>query len=225
MQSIGDLVEIVKIAEREKCIYEILKGCPLEILKELAIVISSRGKFILEQGAKYQSIYIVVSGLVGIYVMADDGRKYAITVCKKGSFIGEHEIFDCKPYSSQVEAISDVTLLEIKRVPFMKWIGMDRNFSDIFVRYLCQRMYSLTQKAGTDTLYSLRARICRYLISAPEQSGRISIRRGSLGELLGVTTRSVSRILKSLEDSGVIRIDSGQIVIQNFDALRKEVED
>jgi len=225
MRNVKDIGEVIRIADRESAIYELLRGCPLKILKEFSVVTSSRGEFVLEQGRVYQSIFIVVSGVVAIYILSADGRKYAISVCKRGSFIGEHEIFDGKPYSSQVEAISDVTLLEIKRAPFLEWMELDRNFCDLFIRGLCRQMYSLTQKAGTDTLYSLRARICRFLVSAPVQSNNIQVSRVSLGELMGVTGRSVSRILKSLQDSGAIRCEPGRIAILDIEALRRESDE
>ena len=218
---IGDVIEII---EREPEIYEILKHCPYEVLKEMSVVRSRTGEFVLSQGNVYDSFYIVVSGLVGIYVMAENGRKYTLTVYKKGNYIGEHEIFDLKPYSSFVEAISDVVLLELKREPFLKWLSLDRNISDSITRSLCRQIYLLAQKAGTDTLYSLRQRICQYLVAAPGKDGKVAVDKENLSELMGVTPRSINRILKSLREEGLIDVTNSSIVIRNRNALKQESE-
>jgi CRP-like cAMP-binding protein len=216
--------DVITIIEQEKGIFELLKGCPYEVLKEFSVVRSRQGEFILNQGQIYDSLYIVVGGLIRIYVMTESGRKYTLAVYRQGNYIGEHEIFDQKPYSCFVEAISDVVLLRLKRAPFIKWLSLDRNISDSFTRSLCHQIYMLSEKAGVDALYSLRQRICQYLVSAAGKEVRVLLDRESLSELMGVATRSVNRILKSLREEGLISIERNFLVIHDWDALQSESE-
>ncbi|MBV8048618.1 MAG: Crp/Fnr family transcriptional regulator [Paludibacterium sp.] len=216
--------DVITIIEQERGIYELLKGCPYEVLKEFSVVRCRKGEFRLNQGQVYDSLYIVVSGLVRIYVMTESGRKYTLAIYKQGNYIGEHEIFDQRPYSCFVEAISDVVLLRLKREPFIRWLGQDRQISDSFTRSLCHQIYMLSEKAGTDTLYSLRQRICQYLVAAAARDRRVALDREELGELMGVATRSVNRILKSLREEGLIVAEGHDIVIRDWPALQDESE-
>lgn len=216
--------DVITIIEQEKGIFELLKGCPYEVLKEFAVVRSRKGEFMLNQGQVYDSLYIVVGGLVRIYVMTESGRKYTLAIYKQGNYIGEHEIFDQRPYSCFVEAISDVVLLKLKREPFIRWLGLDRNISDSFTRSLCHQIYMLSEKAGVDALYSLRQRICQYLLATAAKERRVAVDREELGELMGVATRSVNRILKSLREEGLIVVDGHEIEIRDWDTLQIESE-
>lgn len=220
-RSIDDVITII---EQETAIFELLRGCPYEVLKAFSVVRSRKGEFLLNQGQVYDSLYIVVSGLVRIYVMTESGRKYTLAIYQQGNYIGEHEIFDQRPYSCFVEAISDVVLLRIRREGFIRWLGLDRNFSDSFTRSLCNQIYLLSEKAGVDTLYSLRQRICQYLVAAAAREGRVTVDREELGELMGVATRSVNRILKSLREEGLIAVEGHDIVIRDWTALQGESE-
>jgi CRP-like cAMP-binding protein len=215
--------DVITIIEQEKGIFDLLRGCPYEVLKEFSVVRGRKGEFLLNQGQVYDSLYIVVSGLVRIYVMTESGRKYTLAIYKQGNYIGEHEIFDQRPYSCFVEAISDVVLLRLKREPFVSWLGLDRNISASFTRSLCHQIYMLSEKAGTDTLYSLRQRICQYLVAAA-RDGRVSVDREDLGELMGVATRSVNRILKSLREEGLVAVEGHDIVVVDWNALQTESE-
>jgi len=216
--------DVITIIEQERGIFELLKGCPYEVLKEFTVVRSRQGEFILNQGQVYDSLYIVVSGLVRIYVMTESGRKYTLAVYKQGNYIGEHEIFDQRPYSCFVEAMSDVVLLKLKREPFIQWLSLDRNISGSFTRSLCNQIYMLSEKAGVDALYSLRQRICQYFVSAAHKGEKILVDRESLSELMGVATRSVNRIIKSLREDGLISTDHNHIVIHDLNGLKSESE-
>lgn len=216
--------EVITIIEQDKTMFDLLRGCPYEVLKEVGVIRSRQGEFVLNQGQVYDSLYIVVSGLVRIYVMTENGRKYTLTLYRTGNYIGEHEIFDMRPYSCFVEAISDVVLLKFKRDVFLKWLSLDRNISDSFTRSLCNQIYMLSEKAGVDALYSLRQRICQYLVCAASRDGTVRVDKESLSELMGVATRSVNRIIKSLREDGLISTERNQIVIRNWQALRSESE-
>jgi CRP-like cAMP-binding protein len=222
----GNIDDVIAIIEQERGIYELLRGCPYEVLKEFSVARCKKGEFRLNQGQVYDSLYIVVAGLVRIYAMTESGRKYTLAIYKQGNYIGEHEIFDQRPYSCFVEAISDVVLLKLKREPFIRWMGLDRNINDSFTRSLCHQIYMLSEKAGADTLYSLRQRICQFLVAvAGEAHGqRVQVDREELGELMGVATRSVNRILKSLREEGLIATPGHEIVLCNLPELQNESE-
>ncbi|BEV73020.1 MULTISPECIES: Crp/Fnr family transcriptional regulator [unclassified Paludibacterium] len=216
--------QVISVIEQEKGIYQLLKGCPYEVLKEFVVVRSRKGEFLLNQGQVYDSLYIVVSGLVRIYVMTENGRKYTLAIYQQGNYIGEHEIFDQRPYSCFVEAISDVVLLRLRREPFLRWLNLDRHLSESFTRSLCNQIYMLSEKAGADTLYPLRQRICQFLLAAAARADRVNLDREELAELMGVATRSINRILKSLREEGLIAIEGHQVIFRDVSALQHESE-
>jgi CRP-like cAMP-binding protein len=218
------VADVLEILEREQEIYEVLEHCPYEVLKEFRVIRTRQGEFGLNQGTVYDSFYIVVSGYMRVYVMAENGRKYTFTVYKRGNFIGELEILEHLPFICSVEAMSDVTLLELPRDTFLKWMSLDRNISDSVTRCLSREMYQFTKRATAESFYSLRHRIGQYLVSAPSTHEKVAINREYLSELMVVTARSINRILKDLREEGLIRIEKNFVVILDREALNREAE-
>lgn len=217
--------EVIEIIEKEPEIYEMLKYCPYEILKQFTIKKFDKGKFLLNQGQVYNTFYILVDGFVDIYVMSETGKKYSLTIYKKGNYIGEHEIFDQKPYSCFVEAISDIKLLAISRENFLKWISLDKNLNEFITKTLCSQFYKLSKKVGKDTLYTLKQRICYYLAdNLSSKDNKVNIIKESLSEQMAVTQRSVNRVLKELKEQNIIELYSSYIIIKDLAALKLEAD-
>lgn len=224
-----DIHKIIEIIESNTELHEMLKYCPYEILKKWSLREYKKGKFILNQGQVYDSFYIIVEGSVDIYVMSETGKKYSLTIYKKGNYIGEHEIFDQVPFSCFAEGNSDVKILEIKREYFLKWLELDRNISAYITKTLCRQFYSLSNKAGKDTLYTLKQRICQYLIDNlkyKDNKGilKLNIEKEKLSEQMAVTQRSVNRVLKNLKEKGIIEIDSSFIIVKDLNVLKFEAQ-
>lgn len=223
-----DIHGIVNIIERNPRIYEILKCCPYDILKRWKIRNYAKGQILFRQGEIYDSFCIAVSGYIDIYVMAENGKRYSQAVYTTGDFIGELEIFDQKPFGCFVEAISEVKLLEIEREYFLQWLELDKNISAYITKNLCSQFYNLSKKAGQDTLYSLKQRLCYYLIAGAKGSSgvveRIDIQKDKLSEQMAVTQRSINRVLQYLKEKGIIDIKNNSVVIKDMNALKMEEE-
>lgn len=216
------ITELCEILESDPMIYEMMKQCPYEILKNITIKEYKQGTFVLEQGKQQDFFFIVVSGIFDIYIISENGKKYLMKTYNKGTYIGELEIFDDKPYVSQVEAKSDAKLIEIKRVDFLKWIESDRNFSQYIIKTLCRSTYTLCENVGNNTLYTLKQRICQYLIDNIEKnksSKNVVLKTDSLGEQMAVTQRSINRVLKQLKEINAIDIKNSSIVVKNYELL------
>lgn len=224
-----DIHKIIEVIENNPELYEMMKYCPYEILKQWSLKEYKKGKFILRQGHVYDSFYLIIEGSVDIYVMSETGKKYSLAIYKKGNYIGEQEIFDLIPFSCFAEGNTDVKILELKREYFLKWLELDRNISAYITRTLCRQFYKLSNKAGKDTLYTLKQRICQYLIdnlSFKNSKGilKVNIEKEKLSEQMAVTPRSVNRVLKDLKEKGIVEIENGFLVVKNLEKLKLEAE-
>lgn len=220
-----DLQEVLEVLERDKRIYNVLKDCPYEILKTMKLRKYEESRFILEQGEVYDTLYIVVDGYADIIVESSQGKKYYLSTYGKGRVIGEMEMCDHLPYMSRVEAKGALAVLEISRDNYLKWLELDRNFSSYVLRTLCKWSYNSMTRMGNNTLYSLKQRICEFLIENTNDRGTSSMALSAdlLSERMAVTTRSVNRVLKELKDRGLLEIKKSNIIIKDYGALLKEI--
>jgi len=215
---------VLNILEKDRKLYEIFKGCPYSILRTVKLKTYPNGSFCLEQEEIHDKFYIVADGEVDIFIESDFGKKYYLNTYEKGRFIGELEMFDRHPYVCMAKGRGNVTTLEMDGDKYLEWLDKDPNFSKYVLRVLCNITYGSVQKMANDTLYTLKQRICQYLIENSTNKDKTSVVLNVevLSERLGVTSRSVNRVLKELKDKGVLEMNNSLAVIKDREQLLKE---
>ena len=220
-------MEIIEIIESNASIKDMLKNCPYDILKKWERKDYKKGEIICQQDITYDYFYIIIDGYVNICRTAESGRKHSQSIYKKGNYFGELEIFDMKPYICSVEALTDTKTIRIKREYFLQWIGSDLHFSLYITKTLCDSFYKLSKLAGENTLYSLKYRICNYLLYEVDCNGKgssleVKINKEQLSEQFAVTSRSINRVLQYLKEKGLIDVLSSSIFITDIEGLKEE---
>lgn len=105
---------------------------------------------------------------------------------------------------------------------------MDRHFSIYITKTLCNNFYNLSKLAGDNTLYSLKYRICNYLLYRvdtgikTDKVIKIEVNKEQLSEQFAVTSRSINRVLKQLKESKIITVDNNYINIIDLEGLKNE---
>lgn len=219
-------MEIVKVVESNPLIKDMLKYCPYDILKRWEMKDYKKGEMICYQDLKYEYFYIIIKGYVNIYRTAENGRKYSQSIYKKGDYFGELEIFDMKPYICSIEALTDTKTIRLNRKYFLQWINSDLHFSSYITKTLCDSFYKLSKLAGENTLYSLKYRICNYLLYEIDSNDKlvkeVKINKEQLSERFCVTPRSINRVLQYLKEKGLIDVSSNSISIVDIEGLKEE---
>jgi hypothetical protein len=79
------------------------------------------GDIIIKEGDASDTLYVIESGKVMIYIESDDNMVVLSTLAT-GDFFGEMALLTGKPRSATVKALSDLVALEIKRDDLIKEI-------------------------------------------------------------------------------------------------------
>ena len=206
-----NLEKLVKLLEKDREIFQMLRQCPYEILRRFEVKDYEADQFVLNQGEIHNRFYIIASGYVDIYVESAHGKRYLLCTYMKGDYIGELEIFKQTGYISRIQSRGKVRILELDRTFFLQWIRTDKNFNEYMIR---------TLNMGENTLYTLKQRICQYLLRNMEMDAKfVMISSEVLSQQMAVTTRSVNRVLKQLREQGFIELEKGKISICDQQAL------
>src|SRR3990172_4492013 len=64
------------------------------------------------------ALYVVVTGLVKVVLIGEDGREVILSVLKEGDFFGEMSLIDDRPRSAHVIAMEDSSLVVLRREDF-----------------------------------------------------------------------------------------------------------
>lgn len=127
-------------------LYDLLKYCPLAILRRWQLQQVRPGTLICQQHEICQEFHLIAQGNVDVFIHADDGRKYLQARYHAGDMLGELEIFEQRPYICSVEATSEVTLLTLSRTDFCHWLTVDNYFNQKIIQSFSSQYYQLSKK-------------------------------------------------------------------------------
>lgn len=227
MTNLSGIGEIIESSSR---LSEIFQHCPYKILKNIDIVSIRQGQFLCHQGQYQNNLYIIISGKVEVYHQAENGKKHIKYFYEEGTFIGELELYDQIPASSYVQALTPVMVFKISRDKFLQWLKTDSHFSEYLYRQVSKKYYNYSLSTSENLLYSVKYRLCHYLISICAEQNKttnieVELDKDKFSKLFSVSIRSLNRILQSLRDLNVIEVTKDTILIKDVKILEEIQED
>lgn len=225
----SEWLSVVELVTGDGILYDLLKYCPLAILRRWQLQQVRPGTLICQQHEICHEFHLIAQGNVDVFIHADDGRKYLQARYHAGDMLGELEIFEQRPYICSVEATSEVTLLTLSRSDFCHWLTVDNYFNQKIIRSFSSQYYQLSKKAGEDSLYSLHQRVCHalwqsYQHQGAKNEGEITINKQQLSEQFAVAPRSINRILFELREQQIITVNGERIAVIDPVRLHQQAE-
>ena len=189
------------------------------------------GAALFEQGDDSDGLYIVMSGIIRIYLTASDGREATINLLEEGEVIGEIAILDGLPRSAGAAALTDAKLIFIPTVPFCALIDTSTKLSRQIILMLCDRLRAANGQVDQAIFHDLRHRLLMLLRQIAIIHGRVEkdvamvdldLTQGALAQMLGASREAVNKQLRALAKEGRIAVEGHQI--QVFKNLRAPAE-
>ncbi len=116
------------------------------------------GDIVFSQGDEGSSMYIVQSGAVQIYLPSSgkDAPPVVLKDLRTGEYFGELAIFDDKPRSASVRALTDTVLLELTRDELGEHLGRSKTAAMTILSEMAERLREtnamLSQRAAKDVV-------------------------------------------------------------------------
>jgi CRP/FNR family cyclic AMP-dependent transcriptional regulator len=175
------------------------------------------------------TMFIILSGRVKISRISDDGREVILSILSEGDFFGEMSLLDGHTRSASVTAIEESELLVIRREEFLQIL---RDFPQIAInllKELAQRIRKSDEHIKSLSLQDATGRVATTLLRIAEDSG--VFRRGQveiaelplqqdLANMAGTSRETISRVIKSLTEEGLLKKSSGKIIILDYEKFR-----
>lgn len=182
----------------------------------------SAGTALFEQGDESDGLYVVASGIVRIYLTAEDGREATINLLEEGEVIGEIAILDGLPRSAGAAALTDAKLIFVPTVPFCDLIDNSTKLSRQIILMLCDRLRAANGQVDQAIFHDLRHRLVMLLRQIAIIHGRVEkdvamvdldLTQGALAQMLGASREAVNKQLRALAKEGRIAVDGHQIQV------------
>ncbi len=115
------------------------------------------GQLVVTKGDEGASMFVVLSGALSIFLPSDGpGEPVRLKELHSGDYFGEFAIFDDKPRSASVEALTETVLLELTREEFTAQLSRSPAVGIAIMSELSNRIRAtnelLTQRAAKNVL-------------------------------------------------------------------------
>jgi CRP/FNR family transcriptional regulator, anaerobic regulatory protein len=188
-----------------------------------------RGEYLYRAGDPFNAVYAIRSGTVKAVAISDSGEEQVTGFYLPGEIVGLDGI-DKNRYGNSVIALETASICEI---PFsrmeelsLRIPSLQRHFFQLMSREITndQQLIGLLGKSTAEErvaalLVSISSRNSRRKLSAT--AFRLPMSRTDIGNFLGLTIETVSRVFSRLQKLGIIEVDKKEIRITDMDALRE----
>ncbi|MDI4631764.1 Crp/Fnr family transcriptional regulator [Pelomonas sp. V22] len=179
-----------------------------------------RGEVIVEQGTKSNALFILLNGRARVLTADSRGREVILAVLQPGDYVGEMSLIDNEPHSATVRAEVQTDMLVLGRMEFSRCLPESSSLSYAILRGLVARLRNADRQIESLALLDVYGRVARTLLDMAEEEKGIKIIRGKvsrqdMAKVVGASREMVSRVMKDLEDKGVIEtLENGSVVIK-----------
>ncbi|UII77306.1 Crp/Fnr family transcriptional regulator [Flagellimonas sp. HMM57] len=167
-----------------------LKNTILE--KEAAI-----GQKIIEQQTRINTVYIIKSGLAKCYLTEDTGKDFIQEFFGEGEVFGEIEIFTKDFSFCAIEAITPMSYFTIDNKDFLGLIKNDSCFNLLVLNLMASKIRYTALRHSYNQSHPLESNLNRLIGQFPELQKKIP--KNDIANYLGISIRSLNRVLKNLE--------------------------
>lgn len=185
-----------------------------------------KGETVCKRGAFASHIFFLEEGLVKVYI-EEKNKNLIIALSTKNNLLGLSSILDGNdklPYSIATYTDSKIRIIDIQ--VFRQLLKQNSAFSYHIINLLNEstvqiygRFFSLTQKQLhgrlADILLCLSNRIFK------SKTFDLPLSRADLGDLTGMSTESVIRMMKEFKDDGLIGMNCKQIELLDIGRLER----
>jgi CRP/FNR family transcriptional regulator len=187
-----------------------------------------KGEHLYQEGGAFSSVYAVRSGAVKAYRVTDDGREQVTGFYFPGEILGMDGIAKnshaCSARALETSAVCEIPFSSLEELS-AKMPTLQRHFFQLMSREITedQQLITLLSKNTAEEriaalMLSISARNARRKLS-PSRF-RLPMSRIDIGNYLGLTVETVSRVFSRLQKLDILEVSNKEINILDVHALQ-----
>lgn len=172
---------------------------------------------IINEGDRGDTLMVILSGKVKVYVSDDDGREMILDMHEAGEYVGEMSL-DGRPRSASVMTLEPTTCSVLSRDELRAAIAKNPDIAMAIIEKLIERARIATDNVKNLALMDVYGRVARLLLSlAKEENGKLVVpdrmTQQDIADRVGASRDMISRIFKDLTIGGYVTVENRQITI------------
>ena len=206
---------------------DLFKSLSDDVLRQLAehcdYLELPAGATLFPQNAPGDAFYLLETGQVHVVREYPDGEQVILVTEGPYYVIGELSMLMGQPRTGAVVAVSDCSLIALKKEGFDEVCARMPQLAVQVMQYLGMRLYRMNLLVRENAIGNAAARVANLLLLlAGERAGPVGSKI-SLNHVARATAADVDvvqRLLQEWASEGYISIEDGQITVHNVETLR-----
>jgi CRP/FNR family transcriptional regulator, cyclic AMP receptor protein len=192
-----------------------------------------RGDLIFQKDDPGQTLFIVASGSVRIYVPSSQGADLTLAVFGPGNFFGDLSLLDGRPRSASAAALTDTNVVALERSDFVALIRSRPEAAMSVLATVASRLRETDEMASDLAFLDVGGRLAKKLLDLAATNGvrrrdgvmlDMALTQEELANMIGVTRESVNRNLSLFRRIGLIGKEGRRFILRNPAGLRQRCE-
>ncbi|KAA1192040.1 cAMP-activated global transcriptional regulator CRP [Pseudohalioglobus sediminis] len=180
---------------------------------------------VMKQGEAGDTLYLILDGSVSVMVEdeSEPDHMMVVSYLNPGDFVGEMGLFedDVQPRSAMVVAKTQCEVAEISYARFHQISAQYPEILYAIARQLGKRLRQTTRKLTDLAFVDVSGRIAHTLLDLCKEPDamthpdgmQIKITRQELGKIVGCSREMAGRVLKTLEQDGLVSVSGKTMVV------------
>ena len=190
----------------------------------------SRGEHLFLEGQEGDRLYIVLDGKLKLTRAAADGRENLLSVLGPGEMFGELSLFDPRPRTASVSAITDATLAGLAHDALRAWLREHPDSSIHMLRALARRLRRANDVVADLVFTDVPGRVAKNLLDLADRFGEQErdglhvhhdLTQEELAQLVGASRETVNKALADFAARGWIQLSAKSVLLLEPERLRK----
>ena len=169
------------------------------------------GAVVLRRGERAPGLMLVQSGLLKISLKGDSER--VLRLVGAADSFAEAPLLLNQPLQVDVTAVADTALVIVPAEPLLALFDHDPRFARGLLLALCRRLQSLVADFEAATVHDAGERLAAYLDSLGKDTACLPAPKAVIASRLGMTKETLSRLLRTFMDQGLIAVAKREIRI------------
>lgn len=191
------------------------------------------GTTLFQRGEAGEYLVALTAGRIRLSVSTPQGKELVLRHAEGGDVFGELSLFDGAPRSAEATAVVASSGFVLSRRDFDTIVAREPTLGNAVIHYLCRMLRDTTEQLEGLALYTLEARVARFLLFTlrqihgddlpPNPLLQLEISQSDIAAVLGASRPKVNRALQSLRDAGILQ-KAGEAMECNVAALLQIVD-
>ncbi len=182
-----------------------------------------RGAILFVEGEDPRGLFILCSGRAKLSILSASGHAVNLRIVEPGEALGISSVIANEPYATRAETLSCSQVSFIPRIKFLQLLRAHPDLSLNVSRHLSMELHKAYEQTQLLALApGTQVKVAKFLLTWAEKHGqlgdggmRVSVHmtQEEIGESIGASRETVSRVLGDFRRRELIRTRGGTIVI------------